>query len=211
MGRLDPALAAQLVAAGGIRRLRTGAAVFMEGEIADRIAVVLSGRLKSVAVATSGTEAVLAVSGPGELVGEISVFDGSARTATVTAVEPTEMVIVGRQEFERFLADNGAAALVLVRQLCDRLRASNETRVDLSGESVAVRVARRLLSLTADDGSEENGFELRVSQTDLGGWIGASREAVTRALGELRTDGIIRTGRRSIVIEDLAGLRARAR
>ena len=117
MERLGPELASRLATAGHHRTLSKGAPLFMEGEIADRAAVVVEGRLKLVTVSTSGIESVLAIFGPGELVGEVSVFDQSPRSATVTALDRAELIIVPRREFEHFLADNGAAALLLIWKL----------------------------------------------------------------------------------------------
>ena len=215
MDRMGPTLAPQLMGTASRRRLARGETLFLEGEVANRVAVVVTGRLKAVTVSTSGQEAVLTVSGPGELVGEISVFDAAPRTATVSAFEAAQVAVVSRRDFEQFLTDNPRAALLLIEQLCLRLRASNETRTDLSSEPVAVRLARRLVSLAEEHGTRLDGSSIDigfpVSQVELGAWIGASREAVARELGALRSAGVLRTERRHIIIDDMEGLARRAR
>lgn len=208
--RLGAELSAKLAEAGRTRRLDKGAMLFVEGEEANRVAIVLAGRLKLVSVSMSGGEAVLAVFGPGELVGEVSLFGGSTRSATVSAIEPVEVLVVARDAFENFLTENGEAAVLLIRLMCERLRQSNETRVDITNESVAVRVARKLAALaTAHGVSGPSGaiaIELSVSHEELGAWVGASREAVTRSLGELRSAGVLHTARRRIVIDNVVAL-----
>lgn len=215
LDRLAPGRADALVRAGRRRCLARGEALFVEGDLADRVAIVLAGRLKLAALSASGSEAVLGMCGPGELLGEVSAFDGSPRTATVTAMEPSEVSVLTARDFERFLADHGEIAVALVRQLCQRLRASNDTRTRFGNDAVPTRLAARLVSLfdehgiTDDDGTRRIG--LALTQVELAAWIGASREAVAKALQQLRQQGIVTTARRSITILDLDLLRDRAR
>jgi len=216
MDRLGPAAAAALVALGRPRTLRAGDVLFMEGEPADRLAVVTAGRVRCTTLAASGVTSVLDVAGPGELVGEVAVFDQAPRSAEVTAVERAETLLVGRSDFEHFLAEHGSATLELVRQLCQRLRTSNNVRADLSaGTTVRTRVARRLDALAAEHGipsiDGDVVIDLSISHEELGAWVGASREAVSRSIGELRGLGVIRSDRRRITVLDPDGLRAHAR
>ena len=215
LDRLAPGRADALVGAGHRRRLARGDVLFVEGDLADRVAVVLAGRLKVATISSSGTDALLDMCGPGELIGEVSAFDGSPRTATVTAMERSEVAILSVRAFEQFLADHGDIAVALVRQLCQRMRTSNDTRTRFGSDAVPTRLAGRLVSLfdehgiTEPDGTRRIGIAL--TQVELAAWIGASREAVAKALQQLRQQDIVTTARRSITILDLDRLRDRAR
>lgn len=214
LDRLPRERADDMVATGRRRRLSRGEVLFVEGDLADRVAVVLTGRLKVATLSTAGTEAVLGVSGPGELIGEVSAIDGSPRSATATAIEASEVSVLAARDFEQFLADHGDVAVALVRQLCQRYRASTDTRTGFGSDAVPTRLAARLVSLfdehgiTDPDGTRRIGIAL--TQVELAAWIGASREAVAKALQQLRQQGIVSTARRSIIILDLDRLRERS-
>ncbi len=127
---------------------------------------------------------------------------------------PVEAQVFSAEVFRRVLADTPGVALGLLRMLIDRIRDSDRLRVEFGARDTLGRVALRLVVL-ADTAGEmvEDGVKIGIplTQEDLAGWIGASREAVTRGLGSLRNRGLIRTGRREIVILDLDGLRDAAR
>ncbi|MEU8326342.1 Crp/Fnr family transcriptional regulator [Nonomuraea sp. NPDC048881] len=201
-----------LRAAGRPRRWDRGTTVITEGDAADWVLVLTQGRVKVSSHTSSGTEVILAVRGPGALLGDMSAVDGSPRSNSVTALEPIQGIVV--RDFSAFLAAHGRIAVLLLQLLVGRLRDADRKRVEYGAFDTTGRVATRLLEL-ADRYGERTSTGVRValplSQDELAGWTGSSREAVSKALRTLRDRGLIETGRRRVVIHDVEGLRRRAR
>jgi CRP/FNR family transcriptional regulator, cyclic AMP receptor protein len=187
------------------RRFRTGATLMSQGEAPGRVLVIEEGRAKVTAITEDGRELVLAFGGPGDLLGELSALGGSARVATVRALEPLSALAVARGEFEAFLDTNPRVALVILRVVIARLRDADRQQVEFAAYQTVIRVARRVLEL-AERYGEESGSGVRItlpiSQEELAGWAGASREAITKALHDLRAVGLIETHRRHITVLD---------
>jgi CRP/FNR family cyclic AMP-dependent transcriptional regulator len=203
----------QLTREGRRRRYRRGSVLFTEGESSDRIVVVLSGRVKISYFTENGREVVLAVRSPGDLLGELSALDGEPRSATATALEPVEAVLVAAGRFRDFLCAHPHVALVVLQTLSARLRDADRKRVEFGAYDTVGRVARRLVELADRFGqTDDTGVRiaLPLSQDELAGWVGASRKAVGNALAWLRDRGLIETRRRGITIRDLPALRHRA-
>ncbi|WP_199537513.1 Crp/Fnr family transcriptional regulator [Spongiactinospora gelatinilytica] len=203
---------AALRASARTRRWERGAAVMSEGDTADWVAVLTSGRVKVSSHTEGGTEVVLAVRGPGALLGDMSAIDGGPRSGTVTALEPVEALVIG--DFPGFLRENGQVAVLLMKLIIGRLRDSDRKRIEYGAFDTTGRVATRLVELAERYGEQSAGgvrVALPLSQDELAGWTGASREAVSKALRSLRDRGLIETGRRRVTIHDLEALRKRAR
>jgi CRP-like cAMP-binding protein len=174
------------------------------------VAFLLAGRVKVSFFTAEGAEVVLALRGPGALLGELAALDGQPRSASVTALEPVEALAVSTAEFVDFLQARPGAALVLLRLLSGRLREADRKRVEFGAHHTLGRVAHCLAELAERFGTESaRGLRiaLPLSQQELAGWTGSSREAVAKALRMLRERGWIATRRREIVIHDLAALR----
>jgi CRP-like cAMP-binding protein len=202
-----------LVSRGARRNFRRGGYLLTEGEISDHVAVVLAGRAKVSSVTHDGREVVLAVRGPGDLLGELSALDGGVRSASVSALEPVEALIIPSERFERFLEDHPRLAILLLQTMSRRLRDADRKRIEFGAYDTPGRVARRICEL-ADRYGEKDPRGVRISlsltQDELAGWTGASREAVSKALRHFRDRGWIETGRRSIVVLDVEALRTLA-
>lgn len=202
-----------LVTRGVRRRFKRGSFLLTEGEVSDHVAIVLSGRVKVSSFTAEGREIVLAVRGPGELLGELSALDGGPRVASVSALEPVEALLVPAERFERFLQDHARMAVLLLQMLSRRLRDAERKRVEFGAFDTPGRVARRLLELV-DRYGQPDGSGLRIAlsltQDELAGWTGASREAVSKALRHFRDRGWVQTGRRSILVLDVEALRTMA-
>ncbi len=203
---------ADVKASGRPRRWDRGATVCSEGDTSDWVLVITSGRAKVSSHTAAGTEVVLAVRGPGALIGDMGAISGEPRSATVTALEPLEGIVIG--DFTGFLHKQARIAVLLLEMMIGRLRDSDRKRIEYGAFDTTGRVATRLLEL-ADRYGERTAAGVRValplSQDELAGWTGASREAVSKALRSLRDRGLIETGRRRVVIHDMEGLRKRAR
>ncbi len=210
---LDPESVEALRALARERRYAAGERLFNEREPGDAVLVLLAGRVKLSCVTDSGREALLGIRVPGELIGEMSAIDGALRSATATALEPVEVLSVSGDAFVAYLERTPAVALVLVRMLNRRLRDADLKRIEYLAQDTVGRVCSRLVELGERFGAErEDGvaLDVAITQDDLAGWTGSSREAVIRALRTLRELGWIATGRRSIVLRDLEALRRRA-
>ena len=191
-----------------------GDVLLARGEAGDRILVVESGRVKVSVTTSSGREVVLTFRGPGSLLGDQSLVDASPRSATVTAVEPVEVLVVASSAFRGYLARHPNVALAMLATLSARLRESDRRLAEYAAADTLGRICARLVELCQMQGDlEGNGavrITLPITQEELAGWTGASIESTAKALRALRSLGWVATGRRSIEVHDLAALRARA-
>ena len=194
---------------GRPRRFRTGATLFHEGDHSDWIGLVVKGRVKISCYGADGRERLVAVVGPGELLGELSAIDGEERSATATALEPLDVHVLTSEEFVALLEENPGATLGILRSVIGRLRDSDKRRMEFGALDTVGRVGRLIIELAERYGEETDGvirIELPLSQEELAGWAGASREAVVKALRQLRDRGWIETARREIRVLDLPAL-----
>jgi CRP-like cAMP-binding protein len=198
------------------RVYKRGAVVFNAGDRSRSVVVIRRGWAVVEATTAQGAVMLLAVRGGGDVLGEQALIDDRPRSATISAATDLEVLAVGAAEFEQYLAGHPAAAFALLRTFSNRLRESDRRRSAAVNESVAQRLAGQLLELAggADPRSEPPGgtrpvdLPVPLSQEQLASWIGASREAVGRALRELRERQLVSTARKRITIDDIDGLRA---
>jgi CRP-like cAMP-binding protein len=207
-------LAAALRAHGIRRTFPRGQALFTEGDLGERVFMIETGWVTLRSAGPDGEEMILALRGPGEVVGEMSAFDGAPRTATALAVDEVEAVVAPARSVAAALEKDVDAANDFARILVARLRESDSQRVEFTVLDTLARVARRLLDLAdrfgqpTPDGVK---VELPLSQEELASWCGASREATVKALRTLREVGGITTGRRMVTLHDRDALRRHAR
>ena len=205
---------ADLARHGRPRRLPAGTPLFVEGTRSDTVVIVISGRVKVFSSAEDGTDVILAVRGPGALLGELAAIDEQPRSASVRSLEPVEVLTVGLREFTAFLQAHPRTMWLLMRILTDRLRDADRKRVEFGAYNTLNRVARRLVELVDRFGEPaELGIKITLpfTQDELASWVGASREAVAKALRTLRARGYVRTQRRAVTVVDIEGLRRLAR
>jgi CRP-like cAMP-binding protein len=210
---LDPGDLEALTAWGRQRRFPRGSVLFHEGENADHVLIVRSGRVKVSSFTADGKEIVLAVRGPGELLGELSAIDGEPRSASAGALEPVEVLSVPAEDFRAFLGTRPRITVALMQMLSRKLRDADRKRIEFGAYDTVGRVCHRLVEL-AERFGERSGEGLRItlplSQQELAGWTGSSREAVAKALHQLRVRGYVETARRGITVLDMEALRRRA-
>lgn len=199
---------------GRRRNVRAGSTIFVEGDDPSDVMIIESGDVKIATVAANGSEVVLDVLGPGELLGELSAIDGIDRSATVTAITDVELTTVPVEVFWQFLRDHPMAMGALLAVVVRRLRIANRRQLEFSATDAMGRLCKRLDELADRDGVEHGDhsvlIELRITQTELAQWCGLSREAVVKALRKLRQLGWVTTGDGTIVIDDRVSLRRRA-
>lgn len=213
LSRLPPNDAEELTKRGRPRRWPAGASLFLEGEQSTTVVVILSGRIKVFQLSEEGEETVLAVRGPGSLLGELSAVDGAPRSASVAALEPVVALVFPVAAFVEFLSTHAASAMVVLRLVSSRLRDADRKRAEFASFDTAARVARRLVELAERFGEPDaQGVRITVAltQDELAGWVGSSREAVAKALRTLRERGQLSTGRRTMTVLDMDALRRRA-
>jgi CRP-like cAMP-binding protein len=198
---------------GVVRGYPRGTALFHEQQAPDRVVVLLSGCVKLSALSDDGREVVLAIRGPGDLLGELSAIDGRPRSATATALEPVEALVVPASDFRTFLERNPRVSLLVVAMLSRRLRDADRKRIEFTAQDSTGRVAARIVELSERFGDRvEKGLQidLPISQEELAGWTGCSRDSVVKALHAMRDLRWIETERRRITVLDLDALRRRA-
>jgi CRP-like cAMP-binding protein len=201
---------AGLLALGHARTAAPGDVLLLEHEEADRVIVLVSGRVKVTVSTPTGAGAVLGFRGPGSLLGEQAALDGRPRGATVTAIEPVDYVSIAASAFRHHLRSNADVALALISLLSARLRDADRKRAEHLAGDTSARVAARLVELADQYGvpaGEGVRIELPLSQGELAGWSGSSLEAVAKALRTLRSAGWLETGRREITLRDVEALR----
>ena len=198
----------------GVRRsFPQGHALFHEKQVSDRVMIVLEGRVKIASSTDDGKERVLAFRGPGEALGELSAIDGRPRSASVTAVDPVEALVVPTSAFRTFLETNPRVMFFLMQRLIGRLREADRKRVEFGATDTIGRVAARLVELSERYGKRTPQgirIDLPITQEELASWVGSSREGVNKALNTLKGLHWVETERRSITVLDVEALRRRA-
>jgi CRP/FNR family transcriptional regulator, cyclic AMP receptor protein len=188
--------------------------LFGEGDVGDKLYVVLDGKIKLTRTAADGRENLLSVIGPGEMFGELSLFDPRPRTQTATALTDTRLAALDHQALRDWLTDRPDMALHLLRGLAQRLRRTNEVMTDLVFTDVPGRVAKALLDLADRFGQQRpDGLQVNhdLTQEELAQLVGASRETVNKALADFAGRGWIQLSAKSVLLVDPERLRRRAR
>jgi CRP-like cAMP-binding protein len=213
LARLGPAPASEFERLGARRRFPAGATLFLEGDPAHEVFLLLGGAVKASVGSADGREIVLDVFEPGCLLGELSVIDGRPRSATLVALLPVEVLVVAASAFNEFLDRHPQALRHLLIEVVDRLRTRVRHQMEFGTGDALGRVCARLVELAERSGENRDGamaVRSPVSQTDLAAWTGLSREAVVKALRALRQLGWIDSQGRNITITDPEQVRRRA-
>ena len=190
------------------RRFRRGEVIFHEGDPGDALHVVAAGSVKIALESEDGTEAILVTLGPGESFGELALLDGSPRSASAVAVEPTETLALGRGALRELMsADDGLRDALLAGVATALRRLTNQMAelhfLDLGGR-LAVRLAR--LARVKDPTASSVTLDWPYTQSDLAAMIGGTRQSVNRLLNQLVDDGLVRIEEDTLVITDVNAL-----
>ncbi len=192
------------------REFVPGEVVFREGDASDTCYVVRSGRLRAVRSHGDGRTITLATFGPGDIFGELAMFEDERRSATVEASEPTSVVGVLGPDMRRLMGEHPAIATRLVVALGRRLREMNERLSRQSFQTVQSRVAvvlSQLVEQQAGEGEEGADVLVTATQADLAQLAGSSRESASRFLAVLERAGVISQGRGRLVVHDAEALK----
>ncbi len=206
-GQMPPELLNELSGRTSLIKFRRNELICQQGDVADRMYIVFSGRVAVSVKATDGRESVVAVLGPGALFGELPMFDGSDRTAEVRALGTVHLVSVDYVDVRRVIDQQPEVLWAIVRILSRRLRATDEALSDAMFLDVTGRTAKRLLQISAG----EDEFRMPLTQEELAGMVGASRERVNKAIATFVKLGWISIdGRTRYSINDREQLELRA-
>jgi len=211
---LDDEAAAALLSSMSRVELPRTEVLFHEGEAGERLFVITAGKIKLGRTSVDGRENLLTVLGPGEMFGELSLFDPGPRTATATAVSDAQLVGLGHTDLQAFLTGRPDVARHLLQALARRLRRTNDSLADLVFSDVPGRVAKALLDLSRRFGRQTDAGVLvahELTQEELAQLVGASRETVNKALADFASRGWIRLEARAVVLLDTERLTRRAR
>jgi CRP-like cAMP-binding protein len=191
-----------------------GHVIFAEGEPGDRLYIIQSGKVKLGRKSPDGRENLLAIMGPADMFGELSIFDPGPRTSTATTVTEVRALAMDRTALREWIGKRPEIAEQLLRVLARRLRRTNNMLAELIFTDVPGRVARALLQFAQRFGSQEAGL-LRVThdltQEEIAQFVGASRETVNKALADFAHRGWLRLEGKSVLILDPERLARRAR
>ena len=212
LGGLPEPLLDQLASRAHITRFARNETIYRRGDAGDTMMVILSGRVKITNVTASAREVILNFLGKGDVNGEIAVLDGRERTANAVALEPTEALVLYRRDLLPVLSADPASLLEIITILCDKLRATSQI-VEDNALQMQGRTASGLLRLAQQHGRQTAQgvmIDLKLSQRDLGGYVGLSRENTSRQLKDLREAGLVLVEDSVIVIPDIDALRERA-
>jgi CRP/FNR family transcriptional regulator len=191
------------------RQFVAGEVVFREGDESNTCYVVRSGRARAVREHPDGRSITLANFGPGDIFGELAMFDDERRSATIETLEDTEAIAILGGDMRRLLAEHADIAVKLLASLGRRLRETNERLARQSFQTVQSRVASVLLQLVAgarSEGAEEGDVLITSTQASLAQLAGSSRESASRFLAVLERAGIITQGRGRLVVHDPSAL-----
>ena len=194
--------------------LRRGEVLFEEGDPGERLYIITEGKIKLGHSSDDGRESLLAILGPGEIIGELTLFDPGPRSTTATAVSSASMLSLDHADLMAVLDTSPEVAKHMLSALAQRLRRTNESLSDLVFSDVPGRVAKSLLDLADRFGTvTDNGVHVPhdLTQEELAQLVGASRETVNKSLADFVSRGWIRLEGRAVTLLDVDRLARRAR
>ena len=208
---LPPEYSERLLACGRPLALPAGGILFRRGDAGDGCYWLETGTLKITVASSSGEERILALLGPGSIVGELAALDGLPRSATVVAMQPSKLLFLSRAEFQEMLQNTPALYQFLVSVLVQRLRQASEEAAAANFLTAKARVARALLQVamlfgTKTSKADEVLVYTNLRRTDLAALAGAVRESVSRSLSEWRRNGTVSQPARSTYLINIKKL-----
>ncbi len=211
---LDEEAAVSLRSSMDTVKIAKGGILFKEGDDGEHLYVIIDGKLKLGTSSGDGRENLLSILGPGEMFGELSLFDPGPRTSTATAVTDARLLSLSHEKVIPWLKQNPEVSLQLLARLSQRLRRTNEAVGDLVFSDVPGRVAKALIDLGDRFGKiTAEGLLVNhdLTQEELAQLVGASRETVNKALADFAGRGWLKLDGRSVLITDVERLSKRSR
>ncbi len=202
------ALMAALLAGGTLVSARQGQMLLATGSASSEVYVIQAGRLRVTIFSSDGREVIIRDLEAGQMFGDLAAVDGGRRSASVVALDDCRLLLVPEAEFRAAVLADQARATWFAGHLVAQVRLLTERLIELSTLNVRSRLHCQLLRLSLFSGVVDNGAEIdpAPSHEELADMIGSHREAVTRELSYLATTGVLESGRRRLVIRDVAAL-----
>jgi len=191
------------------RSFEPGHVIFREGDSSDTCYIVRDGHARAIRVHGDGRTITLATFGPGDIFGELAMFENERRSATVEAMSKMSVIAILGGDMRRLLNDHHSLAIKLVIALGRRLRQTNERLARQSFQTVQSRVATVLAQMVAQaqaEGAGDNEVLLVTTQADVAQLAGSSRESASRFLAVLERAGVIEQGRGKLTVHDPSAL-----
>jgi CRP-like cAMP-binding protein len=196
-----------------LRRFRRNEVIFHQGDAGESLHIIASGSVKIVLPSTEGDEAIIATLRPPDFFGELALLDNQPRSATATAVEPTETLTLSRAVFLELLNAHDSLRDALFSAVVAELRRLTGHVEELHFLDLAGRLARRLAQLAHErqpSATGEVALDWPYTQSDLAAMIGGTRQSVNKLLGSLITEGLVRLERDTLVVVNPVALEERA-
>ncbi len=186
------------------RKFKKNNLIIFEDDVGNNLFVIKKGRVKISHISSAGGEAILAILGPGDFFGELSVIDGLGRSASVTSIDDVELIMLLREDFIQILKRVPKIAISLLKELAGRIRKSDSHIRSLSLLDAKGRVASTLIRLAEDIGKMQDGkvvIEELPLQRDLASIAGTSRETISRVIKKFEEEGFCSVSRNTLIFE----------
>ncbi|MFG2047369.1 Crp/Fnr family transcriptional regulator [Micromonospora sp. NPDC048935] len=200
---LEPEVRQALESLGARRSYQPRSTLFHQGDPSRHVVLILDGWVKVTSTSRTGEEALLALRGPGDILGELAAIDGGSRSAAAHVLLPITATVIDGERFVGFLTQHPPIALALLRHISRNLRESDRHRLEYVSTSSSARIAARVLELAARHGTHTPDgvvIDLPLSQRELATAAATSREVAARTLRALRERDVLRTSRQRIVV-----------
>jgi CRP/FNR family transcriptional regulator, cyclic AMP receptor protein len=205
-GKLPPDDLDALLSHARVEHFAAGREIFAKGSPGRSMMAILAGNVRISAPTPAGHDIVLAILNPGEIFGEIAVLDGQDRTADATAIADSYLLVLDHRDFVPFLERRADLCILFLKLLCQRLRLTDRQVAEAMFGRLEDRMAKALVRLASSSVRPGSGAVLRLSQQELAGMVGATRESVNKQLQIWQGAGKLRLGKRLIEIPDLAAI-----
>ena len=211
LDRLEPADREALEAVTTRRRFAKGDVVFLRGQAAGDVFIIVKGQIKLTLAASDGREVLIEIRGPGEIIGEMALIDESRRSASGFALgSPTEALVVPVREFSRLVDSNFGITRRLLDEMVRKVRDTTFHQLEYGLDNVSGRVSRRIDELAKRFGDPRAdgsiAFRSPITQQELADWAGVSRQAVVNELASMREAGWIETKGSNMLLLDPAAI-----
>ncbi|HXP03037.1 MAG TPA: Crp/Fnr family transcriptional regulator [Stellaceae bacterium] len=207
-GKLAPDDLDALLSHARVEHFPAGREIFAKGSPGRSMMAILAGSVRISAPTPAGHDIVLAILNSGEVFGEIAVLDGQDRTADATAIADSYLLVLDHRDFMPFLERRADLCILFLKLLCQRLRLTDRQVAEAMFGRLEDRMAKALVRLAGGSARAGHGAVLRLSQQELAGMVGATRESVNKQLQIWQGAGKLRLGKRLIEIPDLAAIEA---
>jgi CRP-like cAMP-binding protein len=202
-----------LVQVSRVQKLRAREELCHKGDSGSQVYLISKGRLKAVTTSAEGDDVVFNIMAPGEVCGELALLSGGRRTATITAIDESELIVLDRREFLPFLRSHPEAAIKLLEVLAERQLRLSELVEDTTFLNLPARLAKKLVSLSRVYGSETPDglrIDLKLSQGELGELVATTRESINKQIKSWSAEGLVSMKNRVVTIHRLDDLEALA-